>query len=171
MKRKLNQLHHLRPRHILSFLMVCAIPLSALNLQLHPKVGSSSSFSMSSIQKISFFGGNLIITKKDASTSSFPLSSTGYLNFTDVATALPMDLKSVINTYPNPAQELLHIEIQLFDNQSAKLEIINLVGKVVVCTKLCNPSNTVSIADLPKGMYLCRVQNGNETSTAKFIKQ
>ena len=164
-------MHHLRPRHILSFLMMCAVPLSALDLQLHPKVGSSTSFSMSSIQRISFTGGNLIITKKDASTSSFAMNSMGFLNFTDVATELALHLKSEISTYPNPAQELLHIEVQLIDNQSAKAEIINLNGKVVVQKLLNNPSNTISIAGLPKGMYICRVQNGTSATAAKFIKQ
>ena len=171
MKRKLIQMHHLRQRHILSFLMVCAVPLSALDLQLHPKVGSSSKFSMTNVQKITFTGGNLIVTKKDASTNSFALNSMSFLNFTDLATELPLHLKSVFNTYPNPAQELLHIEVQLSENQSAQLEIINLDGKVVVRTLLNNPTNAISIAGLPNGMYLCRVQNGTASSTAKFIKQ
>lgn len=171
MKKKLIQMHHLRPRHILPFLMMCAVPISALDMHLYPKVGSSSSFSMSNIQKINFTSGNLVITQKDASTQSFPLNSVSFLNFTDLATELPLKLKSAMNTYPNPAQEQLNIELQLFENQSAQLEIINLVGKVVVRTKLCNSTNTVSIAELPKGMYLCRVQNGTESTTAKFIKQ
>ena len=171
MKKKLIQMHHLKPRYVLPFLMVCAVPLSALDLQLHPKVGGSSSFSIANVKRLSFTGGNLIVTKKDASTSSFPLNSLGYMNFMDVATALPMQLKSVINTYPNPVQEMLNIEIQLSDYQTAQLEIVNLDGKVVVRKLLANPTNTVSIAELPKGMYLCRVQNGTETFTAKFIKQ
>lgn len=164
-------MHHLIPRHILSLLMVCAVPLSALDLQLHPKLGSSTSFSMSIIQRISFTGGNLMITKKDASTSSFAMNSMGFLNFTRVATELPLNSKLEINTYPNPEQELLHIDIQLIDYQSAKLEIINLNGKVVVQKLLYNSSNTISIAGLPKGMYFCRVQNGTAATTAKFIKQ
>ena len=171
MKKKIIQIHRLKRRHLLSFLMMCAVPLSAMDLQLHPKVGSSSSFTLSNVQKISFASGNLIITKKDASTSSFSLNSVGFLNFNDVVTDLPLQLKSVINTYPNPAQDLLHIEIQLLKNQSAQLEIINLVGKVLVHTILSNSTNTVSIAELPNGMYLCRVQNGTESTTTKLIKQ
>ena len=172
MRKKLIQMHRLKPRQALSFLMLCAVPLSALNLQVLPKVGSSTSFSLTNVQRLTFAADNLIVTKKDASTSSFPMTSMGYLNFTDVATASePLHLKSVVKTYPNPVQELLQIEVQLINNQPARLEIVNLDGKVVIRKQLDNPITSISIAGLPKGMYLCRVQNGKETSTAKFIKQ
>jgi hypothetical protein len=63
MKKKLIQMHHLRTRHILPFLMMCAVPISALDMQLNSRVGSTSSYSMSNIQKINFNGGNLVITQ------------------------------------------------------------------------------------------------------------
>lgn len=65
---------------------------------------------------------------------------------------------------PNPAMDF----VDVFVNQEDGLaEIIDLNGKTVMTLQLKNEVNRISICDLPKGMYMLRV-NGE---VRKFVKQ
>ena len=65
---------------------------------------------------------------------------------------------------PNPATDY----IDVFVNQGdSKAEILDLNGKVVMTLQFKNKVNRISISELPKGMYMLRV-NGE---VRKFLKQ
>ena len=65
---------------------------------------------------------------------------------------------------PNPATDYIDVFVNQKDSQS---EIIDLNGKVVMTVQLNDEVNRISISDLPKGMYMLRV-NGE---VRKFVKQ
>lgn len=73
--------------------------------------------------------------------------------------------------YPNPAQNFISIK---FENQipSAELNIINLLGEVVVSSKINNINTaTIDIASLTTGIYFFQIREGNEFHQMKFIKE
>ena len=65
---------------------------------------------------------------------------------------------------PNPATDYIDVFVNQGDDQA---EIIDLNGKVVMTVQLKNEVNRISISELPKGMYMLRV-NGE---VRKFVKQ
>lgn len=70
------------------------------------------------------------------------------------------------DVYPNPAIDILNISSsQTIDY----IAIYSIDGKLM--TEKSNPSATVSIATLPKGLYFLNIQAGKSSKNLKFIKQ
>ena len=70
----------------------------------------------------------------------------------------------LFSVYPNPAEELLHI-----DNSYVKSAIIyNITGEKVLEV---NDQNRINVSSLSKGVYFIKVSDGINASTKKFIKE
>ena len=67
--------------------------------------------------------------------------------------------------YPNPAQDVLIIELNVAGNKT--VEITNLNGQVVEKLNFSETKNQVSISALPAGVYFVKIQNG---SAKRFVK-
>jgi trimeric autotransporter adhesin len=72
---------------------------------------------------------------------------------------------SSFNLYPNPAST--SVTISSSDNITS-ISITNLIGQVLYNQQYNAPQVQIDVADLPKGMYLIRI-NGSEVR--KFVKQ
>lgn len=73
--------------------------------------------------------------------------------------------------YPNPAQNFISIK---FENQisSAELSIINLLGEIVLSSKISNINTArIDVASLTSGIYFFQIRAGNEFQQMKIIKQ
>jgi hypothetical protein len=68
--------------------------------------------------------------------------------------------------YPNPAQEVLTIELNAAGNKT--LEITNMNGQVVEKLNFSETRNQVSISALPAGVYFVKIQNGSAKRFVKF---
>ena len=79
------------------------------------------------------------------------------------------------NVYPNPVSDKLTISYQLKEAGTALVSILNLNGKLMetVSSGFIPPGEyrfVRNISDYPQGVYLCRIQIGNEMVTKKIIK-
>jgi uncharacterized delta-60 repeat protein len=68
--------------------------------------------------------------------------------------------------YPNPAQEVLHLQTNNFTSIKA-IKIYDLQGKVV----LQDTNETINISNLSKGLYIIKITNENGEVSKKFIKE
>lgn len=162
--------HKKRKLHTAALFIFMISTAFATNLQLHLKSGSNSSYTFTNIKNITLTGGNLTVVNKDASTNSFPLTTIGYLNFPTLLTENGENSSSnLINLYPNPVLDILHLDCQNFTENNSQLEIISIEGKTLLKTIL-NNNNSISVSTLPRGVFICRVQNGNKTEVLKFVK-
>lgn len=76
-----------------------------------------------------------------------------------------IEAKEMFNIYPNPAKNTLYIESIKSINE---VTIINSIGKQVAYFNA--PPSTLNIAALDKGLYILKIQTGdNETVWKKFI--
>lgn len=71
--------------------------------------------------------------------------------------------KKEIKLYPNPANEVLNINVE----DSGKAVVLNAEGRIVKNLSLKSGKNTVDVSGLTKGVYIINV-NGN---SQKFIKK
>ena len=143
------------------------------SLNVHEKSNANTAFATSDVQKLTFAGGNLTVNKKDATTSSYARTNVAYLNFTSgvMTAATSPQAANKLALYPSPVQDVLNIELADATSQAVQVEIVSIDGKTAVRTVLHNAKSSISVASLPKGIYLCRCTNGNNTSSTKFIKQ
>ncbi|MGE0567066.1 MAG: T9SS type A sorting domain-containing protein [Bacteroidia bacterium] len=82
-------------------------------------------------------------------------------------------LSSKVGIYPNPANQLLNINIGNLDSSTTKIEVVNCIGKVIPTnvTKRSNNTIELDLSGLAVGMYIVKITvNGEAVANQKFIK-
>jgi hypothetical protein len=70
--------------------------------------------------------------------------------------------------YPNPSSNFVTIEVTSLTN--AKLQVLDVTGKVLMNESLNNTTNSVSVQQLPTGLYFFKITSNEGTATSKIIK-
>ncbi len=79
-----------------------------------------------------------------------------------------------LSIYPNPTEGSLTIKLDdAFNNRKIKLEVVDLLGKIVMQNELEVKYNTVqlNVEELNKGTYILRITDEHNSSLAKFVKK
>lgn len=74
-----------------------------------------------------------------------------------------------VSIYPNPAKT--NVTIQLGQNNKGKVAIYDLSGRVVKTSELTQGASEINVSNLPKGVYIFKIETGNKTITKKAIKE
>ena len=157
----------------LLLLLACSMT-QAQTMYVRPVLGSQTGYPVSEIQKLTFDNGNMLVTNKTGANGSFALSGLRYVSFTDfnLGTTNPELATNKFYAYPNPASHVLNISGSNTMRSIGQIEILSVEGRLLMQQK---PANTtapqVDISALPQGMYLCKITNGNQQETLKFLKQ
>lgn len=72
---------------------------------------------------------------------------------------------SPLTLHPNPASD----RVTLSAPHIQSVQLINLMGQVVIQQRVDAPTHTLSLQNLPKGVYFVRVETGISVSTEKLI--
>ena len=148
--------------------------LQAQTMHVNKSNGMQIDHALSNIRKMNFSRGNLSITKADNSGETYALSGLSNLNFKDLTIGFfeLMPIKNLgIKIYPNPADDVMTIDLSGVAMQQGKISIISLEGKTIISRQITNGGLiTLDISQLSKGIYLCRYCNAMETKTVKIIK-
>jgi hypothetical protein len=76
-----------------------------------------------------------------------------------------------INTYPNPAHNILYVEDKLHNMDAATITIYNSMGQIIAL-----PINRdgqrceLDVQSLPSGLYNAQYRNGNMQTNTRFLK-
>ncbi len=77
-----------------------------------------------------------------------------------------------VKLYPNPANSIINIELKKVISNNAGYIIYDLAGRQIKEGHLSGFStNTISINDLSRGMYILKLVNGNNSYVRKFVKK
>jgi hypothetical protein len=150
------------------------ISINAQTMFVRPLAGSQSTYPVADIQKLTFDNGNMLVTNNTGANGSFALSGLRYVSFTDfnLGTTNPEMATNKFYAYPNPASHMLNIAGSNTMQLVSQIEILSVEGRLLMQQK---PANTtapqVDISALPQGMYLCKISNGNQQQSIKFLKQ
>lgn len=119
--------------------------------------------------------------QEDLTSVFFTDSLTGYvvgkhgtiLKTTNGGLSIPTDPIRIpaVNFYPNPVDEILHIELNHPRIQNSEIAIYTLTGCLVSKYSVSGNSVTLHLADLRSGIYIARIQNKDQTLSFKFQKQ
>ena len=82
----------------------------------------------------------------------------------------PPVLKEKLSVYPNPANDLLQIDLQDFDLTETSLAIFNTAGSLVMTPPVNFSSAQVIVKNLPKGVYIIKVNTKEGILTGRFVK-
>jgi len=89
---------------------------------------------------------------------------------TTAATEVSVNSNFAIDLFPNPANNSLNVWIG-GEGQKAQIRVYDIMGKQVMQQVSSNTLTQLNVSKLPAGIYLLNVNNGNETKTARFVKE
>lgn len=161
----------------LSAILLLGLGLTGLQAQIinvKESSGTKTTYSLNSIRKMTFSGGNVTVQKTDNSTVVYALNGLRYLNFSDNSTGIfenqTFSGNTDLHTYPNPVSDFLNINLEDIAGEGT-ISILSLEGKVMQTQKTRGASIvTLNLSELPRGIYLCRYSNEREIKTVKIIK-
>jgi hypothetical protein len=99
------------------------------------------------------------------------IDSVFVIDFTSVA---ELGDKAKLLVFPNPASDLLYVDLSLKVMGDVSLEIISSDGRLVLGRNLTGSVKyleAINIAHLPKGLYYIRVYNKDWIVNEKFLIQ
>lgn len=79
-----------------------------------------------------------------------------------------IDITPFINMFPNPAEEIIHIQIK--DEKNSTIEIINIEGQRLYTKELNTNFIQIDISNYPQGIYFVKVKSEDFIKTEKIIK-
>lgn len=139
--------------------------------------GTQTPYPLSSIKNLTFPAGNLQVSKNDGSIAAYTLSNIRYLNFNSLTTNVSQTDNQEINDitlYPNPATDQFQISYNSLQANTVYLQIIDMQGRILRQQTIISQRGInqveVSLSQLPMGVYICRLQNGNTIKNIKLLK-
>jgi LEA14-like dessication related protein len=77
-------------------------------------------------------------------------------------------LNKKINLYPNPAKEgIITVDVQ--DLDATSVQFYNTLGQLVKTTQIKNSKSSISVADLPTGLYQLEILTTEGVANKKLI--
>ncbi|MBK0404939.1 T9SS type A sorting domain-containing protein [Adhaeribacter sp. BT258] len=76
-------------------------------------------------------------------------------------------LARLVNVYPNPATEVLNIELN--NNLKAEVTVLDLTGKQVAALKNVSGEAQLNVAHLNAGTYLLQIKTAEGVATKRFV--
>ncbi|MBK7667486.1 MAG: T9SS type A sorting domain-containing protein [Sphingobacteriaceae bacterium] len=96
-------------------------------------------------------------TKSNQSNDKLALGITNYA------------LANNVHIYPNPANDLLNIDLNGLSKTETNIEILNTLGQVVYETKALNQHLVVNTTDLAGGVYIVNIKQNNNVIAVKKV--
>jgi hypothetical protein len=97
----------------------------------------------------------------------------GHCDSINISVGLPeyASSKKEILIYPNPARDIINLEYQVLDNEVVTFELIDVLGKVQLSTRLDQINfHSIKLNDMQQGVYFYRlISNSTHTQSGKLI--
>ena len=88
---------------------------------------------------------------------------TTVVSFTTTPDGL-IELNSMVSVYPNPASSVIFVKY----NSNAQVSLIDMTGRCVKATEISGDA-TINVEDLEKGMYIIKIQDGDNTMIHRVV--
>lgn len=82
----------------------------------------------------------------------------------------PLNRLSDIAVYPNPASHSLNVLLRMAPNESSRLQLTDLQGKIIQTVKLNKMREVLDVSSLSNGIYILNYTDGVHIEKLKFIK-
>lgn len=74
--------------------------------------------------------------------------------------------------YPNPADDVLNVNLTFGVAQQATIQIVNMAGQVMITEETnatMNYNTSIDVSSLPAGVYMARINSGIQSSVKNFV--
>jgi ligand-binding sensor domain-containing protein len=92
----------------------------------------------------------------------------GVLKLSDATTEItPTTNENLVNLYPNPVQDVLHINLS---GKAGELQVFDIFGECLLQKQITENENSVDVSCLGSGIYFVRVMYGKQIFTERIVK-
>ena len=127
--------------------------------------GTSQSFVLDDLQKITFEGQTINLFPVTGVATAFAYDDVSVITFRQKTTSIAEVKKSNVKLYVEADKVTIES-----DTDITAVKLYNLQGKLLTHQSAHSPSAMISLSSCPAGVYIIQVI-GQETSVHKFIKQ
>jgi len=85
-------------------------------------------------------------------------------------TGIPEYPESVLRLYPNPANQMLNVELDGMENPQGVITVMDMAGVVVHAQECYSMVTQLDVSRLKSGIYVVVFRNGNGKIVKKFVK-
>lgn len=119
-------------------------------------------------------------TTNDLHSLHFPTATTGYavgktgtiIKFTGSLSGIDENKYSTtINMYPNPASDIVTLNIDNIDNQGSTVNIYNIMGSLVKTEILKQNQQQINVSEMSNGIYMIEIKSNEFFGKQKLIIQ
>jgi hypothetical protein len=146
-------------------------------LTVKEKSGINTQFDLTNVRKISFTTCIMSLSKKDATTAVYTLNSIQNLNFSNSISEVPEHKDNAVfrlTIYPNPTIEQLTVSFECEATEKVQLQVLDMQGKLrlqhIFNSQAGTNQQTISVSELSKGLYICRLINSKGVIINRFIR-
>ena len=118
---------------------------------------TSSEYSLSSLKKITFSGGNIVLTTTSGQSQSFAISSITKMYFGTTSSSIQQLADGAATTWDG--------ETLTFAGNSGKVRIYRPSGTLVASQSIADEAS-ISLSTLPRGIYIVNI-NGKSFKISK----
>lgn len=119
----------------------------------------------------------MVIVRQGNTAGGFNLAASAFDNvlwdyinkLNCVTTVNDLDNENNVSLYPNPTNELIHINMSLTQNENITLSIINTLGQSVMQKHINGEHDTIIVSDLKSGVYFMKFTYNNKTVLKKIV--
>jgi hypothetical protein len=159
---------------VLFTLVLPGVESLAQDVRMYFKDGSSTAYAVSLIRNMSYSNNQMVILQNDGSLIRIPLSIIQRLEFeNEIVSTRPLNpLQFEIKLYPNPAKDVMQIQIPSSFSDNYLIEFAAINGFVVFSGKI--PENESIYRwfipdELPVGVYVCRILTNDAVFSSLFM--
>ena len=147
--------------YTLLLFIIAALPMSAQQIFVE-KGNNTETIEFAKLDKITFSGTTVNILQTDGTTTSAAMSDINRIHFSSYNSIdnLKATTGELINYISND-----YIAVNCHAGES--ICIYNIIGTKLICTRQQSDNGIISIANLPKGIYIIKTND----QTAKFVKR
>lgn len=146
---------------IIFFIIASVFPATAQQMFVE-KNGSTETIELSNLDKITFSGITVNIVQNNGNSISASMGEIERIHFSDYS--------NIGNTPLETGKFISYIscdEIEVNCIAGKTITVYDIIGTQLICTRQKADNGTISIASLPKGIYIVKADN----RTAKFVKR
>ena len=89
-------------------------------------------------------------------------------------TGLPNSLAATVTIYPNPASDIIHVELEGISASNAEMTLTDIMGLKIATVNFENQGNSLSaelpVSHLAEGIYLLHIKSGTSVTCKKITK-
>jgi len=148
----------------LLFVSLLSSNLLAQSIVINKTNSDSQEKDLSSLQKIRFCDGAIVLRFSDNSVEAMPVSEISKILFTNISNSISkLEMNPAVKVFPNPTSDILKINGL---EEETEYSIYNLNGTRLLTGKI-NSGELINVSSFQKGIYILTIKS----LTFKVCKQ